>query len=31
VEGGTPALLEHGAWKRSPTALWLGERAGIRS
>lgn len=30
VERGTPAFLEDGAWKRSTTALWFGERGGIR-
>ena len=30
VEGRPVELLEGGAWKRSQTALWLGDRGGIR-
>ena len=30
VEGRPVELLEGGAWKRSQTGLWLGDRGGIR-
>lgn len=30
MEGGPPALVEHDAVEASHTALWLGERGGVR-